>query len=114
MKKKLIPLILVLVMVLGISVAAVEQRAAIAPRLSFSGTTATCTVGVSQSGAEIEVTLELWCGDDFIDSWSKSGTSMVKISETCKVSKGNTYTLIASGTINGSPFESYPVTKTCK
>lgn len=113
MCKKLIPVILALAMVLSVSVFALEQRAAVRPSLSFSGTTATCGVTISQANADIDVTLELWCGNTFMDSWSDSGRGYVKIKETCKVTRGNTYTLIASGTINGEPFESTPVEKTC-
>lgn len=114
MKKKVISLVIILVIILSFSAYALEQWAAVVPSLSISGTTATCGVTISQAEADIDVTLELWCGKTFIDSWSTSGRGYAKIRETCKVSRGNTYTLIASGTIDGEPFESAPVEKTCK
>lgn len=113
MKKKLIPLIFVLAMAMSISAYALTQVIGVRPTLSISGTTATCSVSVSRAEGDIDVTLELWCGKTLVDSWSNSGTGYVKIKETCKVSRGNTYTLIASGTVNGSPFEAPPVEKTC-
>lgn len=114
MKKRIIPLIIIFVFLLSISANAVEARATtIIPSLTFDGTTATCMVSVIDTGKSIKVTLELWCGNDFIDSWSESGTSRVIISEECSVIKGNTYTLKVSGTVDGKNFTGQPVSGKC-
>lgn len=83
------------------------------PSLTFSGTTANCSITVTQSGEPISVTLELYQGSTLIDSWSKSGSSRVKVSGSATVSSGLSYRLEAHGTINGVPFTATPVTKTC-
>ena len=55
--------------------------------LTFSGTTATCSGSVSDLNKTIY--------------------------GTCTVTKGQSYTLIISGTVNGIPFSTTPLTKTC-
>ena len=74
--------------------------------LFFSGTTANCNATVTDAGKELVVTLELWHGDDLVDSWPASGTGSVSV-------KGETYTLIVTGTADGKSFSSPPVSKTC-
>lgn len=114
MRKRIITLILFFTLVLSMSVSAIEPRMlSVTPSLTFDGTTATCMVSVIDTGKEIEVTLELWCGNDFIDSWSDSGKSRVIISEECKVTKGNTYTLKVSGKVDGKAFTGQPISGKC-
>ena len=81
--------------------------------LTFSGTTANCKATVSASGKSINVTLELWCGNTLVRSWSGSGTSYLVVSGTCSVTSGKTYTLKAHGTIDGTAFTATSVTKKC-
>lgn len=87
---------------------AAETRAIpVTPTLTFDGTTALCGVTVSSYGKNISVTLELWKGNTLVDRWSRNGFSLASISESCLVSKNNTYTLIVTGyvgneAINGS------------
>ena len=42
----------------------------------------------------------------FINSWSGSGKGKVILEGTCQVVKGQTYTLIVTGTSNGVSFSS--------
>ena len=115
MKKRIVPLFIVLVMVLSISAnAAIEPKAnIIRPTLSFSGTTAKCTVLVTSPGKDIRVTMSLWRNTTLIDSWSGSGTTVVSVQGTASVVKGVAYTLKVTGTVNGDPISVVPLTRTC-
>lgn len=99
---------------LAISAAAAQPRTNdCTPILSFSGTTATCYVSITALGKPITATLELWHGSTRMAKWTDSATSRLIIDEDCSVTKGETYTLKVSGTIDGEPFSSTPVTDTC-
>ena len=116
MKRKFVAVILILTMLvaLGNSAKAAEVRTSqIVPSLSFSGTTATCKVTITEFGKRIEATLELWQGNTLIDSWTGSASNRLIISETCTVVRGQTYTLKVSGTIGGEAFEGTPVSARC-
>lgn len=95
-------------------VSATERRdMACVPTLTFDGTTAKCNASFSSFRNSITLTLSLWNGNTLIDSWSKSGTSYVSISEYCSVQSGKSYTLKVSGTCAGVSIDASPVTKTC-
>ena len=82
MKKRFITISLVIVLLISLcaSVYAVESRTQqVFPSLSFSGTTANCSVSVYGDN-KIEVTLELKNGTKLVDSWSDSGTNYVMLS----------------------------------
>ncbi len=115
MKKRVFLVLLAVVMLFGATTQAyaAEQAVNVIPKLTFSGTTATCKVSIIQSGKTISATLELWHGSTRIASWSDTATSYLQISETKTVVSGQTYTLKVSGTINGVPFTGTSVTKTC-
>ena len=83
------------------------------PRLSFEGTTASCYVNAYSHGDEISLTLTLRYGGTRCATWYANGTSSVIIAETKEVTKGYTYTLTVSGTINGDPIEIRSVTAVC-
>lgn len=114
MKKRLIPLLLVLVLMLSTVASAAEPRVAQAvPSLSFEGTTANCAVSVTDFGSEIKATLTLWKGNRVVDSWYGEGTSILRITGSCEVVKGVSYSLKVTGTIDGVPFEGSAVYGTC-
>lgn len=116
MKRKFAAAILACLMTVALvtSAYAAEARAIVAtPSLSFSGTTATCTLTVTKFGAAIDATLELWCGNTLVASWSGTGTSRVIISKTKTVTRGKSYTLKAHGTVGGETLTVAPVTKAC-
>lgn len=114
MKRRLCALAAVLVLVMTMTAHAAPARA---PRpngsLIFNGTTATCSTTLSDFGKEIDVELQLWQGSTLAASWPASGTSKVSVEGTCRVTKGQTYSMIVTGTINGQAYTSAPVSKTC-
>lgn len=116
MKRRFAAAILACLMTVALvtSAYAAEARAIVAtPSLSFSGTTATCKLSVIKPGAAIDTTLELWSGNTLLASWSGTGTSRVIISKTKTVTRGQSYTLKAHGTVGGATLTVAPVTKTC-
>ena len=93
---------------------AADQRAVVSePTLSFTGSTATCKYTLSSFGKTIDITMELWRGSTLIDSWHKTGTSVVSLNESCSVTCGLTYTLKVTGTCGGVAISPTSVTKTC-
>lgn len=117
MWKKAAVLALALVFVLGLTAqAAGPLRApATTPRISFSGTTATCTVIVRGEKADdaISVTAKLWQGSTCLKTWNTSGTGVVQLSKPVTVEKGKTYKLTADVTINGVKQATKSTTATC-
>ena len=115
MKRRIVPVVLVLVMAVSMCTAAhaAARAVTVTPTLSFSGTTANCSVSITKAGKEIDVTLELWCGSTFIDSWSATAMNYVRISESHSVVSGRTYTLKVTGTVGGETISSIPVSGTC-
>ena len=76
MKKRVFLLIAMIVLVLTVSVQALETRTINnKPNLSFSGMTAYCsTVCTGEGGSDqVDATLTLYQGSNYIDSWSGSG-----------------------------------------
>ena len=113
MYKRIIAMTLALLLLFSMSVFAAEQRLTVpVPSLSFSGTTAYCSVRVSDSSSDINVTLTLYRGWSTIASWSGYGRHEVYVSGTAAVKDGLEYRLVASGTIDGFPF-SREVTGIC-
>lgn len=116
MSKKIMSLVtaLILMSAMCASAFAVEPRAnRISPSLEFDGTTANCKVVIISSGDDIDATLELWNGNTLVDSWLGEGTSYVSISGKCSVTKGVTYTLKVSGTIDGVTIDYDGISRTC-
>lgn len=115
MKKKMIPLVLVLALLLSLGAHAAEPRVSLVatPKLSFTGTTANCSVVISSPGDEIEATLTLWRGSTIVKSWPASAQSLLLISESWPVTKGVTYTLTITGTIGGQSINGTAVSGTC-
>lgn len=79
--------------------------------LTFNGTTATCTFTTIATDSDIEVTMTLWQGSKQIQSWSVTGSSMVRMNEQCMVTKGQTYTLKVNVTVDGKAMPEQSVTK---
>ena len=114
MKRRLCALAAVLVLVMTMTAHAAPARA---PRpngsLTFNGTTATCSTTLSDYGKEIDVELQLWRGSTLVASWPASGTSKISVEGTCQVTKGQTYSLVVTGTAGSSDFSITLATKTC-
>ncbi len=114
MKRKIMPIVLILIAVICATASADMSRVSSAyPELHFNGNTAYCSIEVSDSNSEISATLELWRGNRRLVSWSDSDTSYLYISGTYAVESGTSYTLKVSGTIDGVSFVGTPITKTC-
>lgn len=114
MWKRIISLFLFAVLFCGLTVSAVEPRWSVQnPQLEFDGTTASCVFTHSSVGDTITATMKLWQRDTLIDSWTKTGTSVVNMSETCQVSRLKMYTLEVSGTCGGVAFGPVSVSKRC-
>lgn len=110
MKKRIISLVLLAVMTLSLTAQAATWSLRGTPRLTISGTTATCSVSCrsGNSDDEIKIILTLWCGESIVDSWSETGTGSVTMEETCRVVAGNYYELVMMPIVNGETLE--PVT----
>ena len=114
MRKRILALTLAAVLLLTVPAQAAMQSATSIPSLTFDGTEATCELKVvRETGDEIEATLTLWRGSTMLASWSKEGTSYVRISQTKTVTKGYTYTLKADVTINGVAYDQNTVSGKC-
>lgn len=116
MKKRVLALTLIVVMLLTMTAQAVSPRAVTnKPSLTFSGTTANCSVVVraDSTSDEISVTMKLWIGSRCIAIWSDSGNGYVYISKTADAASGVTYTLTADVTINGVARPQVSVSERC-
>lgn len=114
MKRRVFP-ILVLLFVFLLGTTAEARGKNVTPYLSFSGTTACCELNITANAAStIEATMELWRGSTFIESWTDSATTRLYMNENHSVSKGESYTLKAYGTIDGVSFTAAEITKTCR
>ena len=115
MKKRIIPLVLLLAMLLSLPAYAASPRVmTILPAISFDGTTANCRVSVSadRSTDQISAVIQLWNGSTRIARWSDSGTGYLLNSAT--VSKGKTYELTVDVKINGVSKPQVSIEGTCK
>ena len=112
MKKRLVPLLLVLALMMSLTANAAIQATRVNPTLTFSGTTAICEATILGSGT-INATMELWYGSTLVDSWSDSDSTCLTLAGTHSVVSGRTYTLTVSGTAGGIAFTGTPVSKTC-
>ena len=116
MKKKITLVISILVFLFAVyaTANAAEPRiTTVVPELTFSGTTAYCEALITDPGKTIYATMELWDGNTRVALWSGSGVSSLSLERSCRVTKGATYRLTVSGTINNVPFTSVEITGTC-
>jgi spore coat protein U-like protein len=116
MRRRICALIILVVLALSISVQAVAPRIVSArPGLSFNGTTAFCSVicrGDSDNDT-IDVTLTLYQGSTYVDSWSDSGKGRVALSGTCEAVSGKNYKLVVDYSVNGESKPSVYTTRQC-
>lgn len=119
MKKRilsaLLPLLLLCVMTAQ-SAQAAELRAMPARiTLTFDGTTAVCSATCygNQASDDLDVTLTLYQGSTYIDSWSGSGKWRVALSGECEAKSGKTYRLELTYSINGVEMPATSTTNTC-
>lgn len=91
----------------------VISELAVASSLQFNGTTAICSATITEPNKYIVATMTLSCGGTPVGSWGGSDWSVVYLYGTCNAVKGQTYTLVISGTVDGVPFSTTPYSKTC-
>lgn len=114
MKKRILPVIVILLFSLSMSAHALEQRASTVPVLTFLGTTAYCYADcIVEDGDTVDATLTLYQGRSYVDSWNGSGQGSVFFSGSCTAQSGKSYRLVLTWSINGQTQPSVTVTGTC-
>lgn len=115
MKKVVFAALLLFLIAIPVSAQATQRSTASIPNITFSGTTATCTVSVNGDSANdsISLTAKLYCGSDCIATWTDSGTGRLSIVKTKSVQSGKNYKLTADVTINGTALATASTTGTC-
>ena len=116
MKKIAMLLAIVLLVATPLTVQAATPRTIdISPGLFYTGTTARCSVLVSAYNVsqEVEVTVTLWHGNSWIESWDLFGYGYVDWEDTVTVVSGNTYTLTIDATIDGEDLDQVYISKKC-
>ena len=98
---------------LTVAHAVVIQAVVPKANLEFNGTTAICSVRITDAGKPISATMELWSGTTLEAIWSERATGRLDMSKTEAGRKGQTYTLKVSCTVNGETTRLAPITKTC-
>ena len=95
---------------------AATRAAAVVPRISFNGTTASCTVFVAADRPtdDIEAVIKLWQGSKCIETWEASSVGDLAFSGTATVSRGKTYQLTVDVTLEGKVQPRFSVEGTCK
>ena len=117
--RKIIALFSVLSIILAMSFpvkAADESLIYIQPDLTFSGTTATCSLRVyaEYSTDSIVASVTLKQGNSTVKQWTNlSDYGFLIFSDNANVSHGVTYTMHVTVSINGVSYPVSDITKTC-
>ena len=84
--------------------------------LTFDGTTAICEAICTGNSStdQVKATIELYQGNTYLASWSNEETYFVAISGQRGVTRGKSYTLKLTYTINGVAQPEQSVTKVCR
>lgn len=115
MVKRFLGAILIITMLVAVPTHAASSRIInVFPDIEFNGTKATCTVLITadRTSDKIAATTALWQGSTLVNSWSSSGSGILKISETATVSKNKTYKLVVNYTINGTSYSPVSISRT--
>lgn len=117
MKKRIFSILFIFLMVFSSTTYAASTRAAaVVPRISFDGTTASCTVFIAADRPtdDIEAIIKLWQGSQCIETWDSSSVGDLAFSGKATVSKGKTYELTVDVTLAGNVQPRFSVRGTCK
>lgn len=119
MKKRFCVLTAVLLLLLSISVNAVETRAAKPTyTLTFDGTTAICAVNIRGDtlSAKISATVKLWDGGTCLKTWTDSDTGVLSFSETHSkdIKSGKSYKMTVDYTIAGKSYPQLSTSAVCR
>lgn len=113
--KRYLSIIIAVALVLSISCYAVSTRAVdVYPSLTYNGTQATCkaTIMGQSTTDSIAATMYLYRGSTLIDSWSASGTGILRMEENATVSRNKTYTLTVYYSVNGIAQDPVTISRT--
>ena len=115
MKKHFFPIMCAFLELLSSTAHAATRAAAVVPRISFNGTTASCTVFVAADRPtdDIEAVIKLWQGSKCIETWEASSVGDLAFSGTATVSRGKTYQLTVDVTLEGKAQPRFSVKGTC-
>ena len=116
MKKIAMLLAIILLVATPLSAQATTLRSQpVYPNLSFTGSTANCSVTVLAASTtdEIELSIALWYGRYWVERWDVFGNGIVNWEDSVTVTRGNTYTLTVDVTINGEYLDQVYITETC-
>lgn len=119
MKRHFCILAAVFLLVLTVTAGAVEMRLATpVPKLTFSGTTATCAVNIrSDSNSDkISATVKLWDGSTCLKTWADSDTGILPFSKTHSkdIQAGKTYQMTVDYTIAGKSYPQLSTSAVCR
>lgn len=116
MKKRFFPILFMFLMVFSSTAHAASTRAAsVVPRISFDGTTVSCTVFIAADRPtdDIDAVIKLWQGSRCIETWEESSVGDLAFSGKVTVSKGKTYQLTVDVTLEGKVQPRFSVEGTC-
>lgn len=115
MKKHFFSIMCAFLVLLSSTAHAATRAAAVVPRISFNGTTASCTVFVAADRPtdDIEAVIKLWQGSKCIETWEASSVGDLAFSGTATVSRGKTYQLTVDVTLEGKAQPRFSVEGTC-
>lgn len=115
MKKTARFLTAVMMIVVLITMSISAYALTIRPQLSFDGTIATCAVTVvgGNTSEHIEVEMKLMHGSTCIDSWYSDGYGYVVMKEYADATRGLSYDLYVTVTVNGVSHTPVYVSNTC-
>lgn len=118
MKKRYVPLLMMLIVLLLTPANAQTERIATQyAQLTFNGTVARCDVDITTSNLKgnISAVIELRDGNSCINSWEVSGTGILHFSDsTTTVVRGRSYKLTVEYTIDGIPQTSLTSSGICR
>lgn len=89
MKKHFFPIMCAFLVLLSSTAHAATRAAAVVPRISFNGTTASCTVFVAADRPtdDIEAVIKLWQGSKCIETWEASSVGDLAFSGTAAATR---------------------------
>ena len=116
MKKIALLLAIVLLVAAPLTVQAATPRLiTILPELTYTGTTANCSVRIigNNTAEEVYATIKLWYGTTCLETWHVTGNGYVFWKDTATVTSGRTYKLTVDATIDGDQMDQVYVTSNC-
>lgn len=116
MKRRVLCVLLIVALLIPVAAQAVTPRTPCAyARITFNGTTATCTADIYADNAtdRITATMILYNGTLQVDRWTASGTGELSFSFPAEVESGVTYRLYIRYSVNGVQQTAAETQKTC-